>query len=91
MCDVLDKVENKGKAEGKIEGKNQMALLVKKLLDQSRIEDVKRASEDEASRQTQISIDLLPLQAYFTQISIEYETYSVFETILHKLQNEYVH
>ena len=47
MCDVLDKVENKGKAEGKIEGKNQMALLVKKLLDQSRIEDVKRASEDE--------------------------------------------
>jgi hypothetical protein len=50
MCDVLDKVENKGKVEGKIEGKNQMALLVKKLLDQSRIEDVKRASEDEAYR-----------------------------------------
>lgn len=50
MCDVLDKVENKGKAEGKIEGKNQMALLVKKLLDQSRIEDVKQASEDEAYR-----------------------------------------
>lgn len=43
------------------------------------------------SRQTQISIDLLPLQAYSTQIPIEYETYSVFETILHKLQNEYVH
>lgn len=50
MCDVLDKVENKGKSEGKIEGKNQMALLVKKLLDQSRIEDVKRASEDETYR-----------------------------------------
>ena len=50
MCDVLDKVEHKGKAEGKIEGKNQMALLVKKLLDQSRIEDVKRASEDEIYR-----------------------------------------
>lgn len=45
----------------------------------------------EASRRTQISIDLLPLQAYSTQIPIEYETYSVFETILHKLQNEYVH
>ena len=42
MCDVLDKVENKGQ--------NQMALLVKKLLDQSRIEDVKRASEDEVYR-----------------------------------------
>lgn len=58
MCDVLDKVENrgiakgieKGKVEGEIEGKNQMALLVKKLLDQSRIDDVKRVSEDEASR-----------------------------------------
>ena len=62
MCDVLDKVESrgiekgiakgvvKGKAEGEIEGKNQMALLVKKLLDQGRIDDVKRASEDEKSR-----------------------------------------
>ena len=46
MCDVLDKVEN----NGEIKGKNQMALLVKKLLDQSRIEDVKRASEDETYR-----------------------------------------
>jgi hypothetical protein len=62
MCDVLDKVENrgiekgiakgvaKGKAEGEIEGKNQMALLVKKLLNQGRIDDVKRASEDEVYR-----------------------------------------
>lgn len=58
MCDVLDKVESrgiakgvaKGKAEGEIEGKNQMALLVKKLLDQGRIDDVKRASEDEVYR-----------------------------------------
>ena len=44
----------------------------------------------EAVRQTQISIDLLPSQAFSVQFSIEYETYSVFETILHKLQNEYV-
>ena len=54
MCDVLDKVENrgitKGIEKGEIEGKNQMALLVKKLLDQSRIDDVKRVSEDEAYR-----------------------------------------
>ena len=62
MCDVLDKVESrgiekgiakgvaKGKAEGEIEGKNQMALLVKKLLNQGRMDDVKRASEDEKSR-----------------------------------------
>ena len=40
----------KGKAEGEIEGKNQMALLVKKLLNQGRIDDVKRASEDEVYR-----------------------------------------
>ena len=50
MCDVLDKVENRGIEKGKLEGKKQMALLVKKLLDQSRIDDVKRVSEDEAYR-----------------------------------------
>lgn len=44
MCDVLDKVERKGKAEGK----NQVALLMKTLFDQNRIEDAKRASEDSA-------------------------------------------
>lgn len=46
MCEVLDKVENRGKSEGK----NQMALLVKHLLDQGRIDDVKRVSEDAAYR-----------------------------------------
>ena len=58
MCDVLDKVENrgiakgiaKGKAEGKIEGEDTLALLMKKLFDQNRIEDAKRASEDETYR-----------------------------------------
>ena len=54
MCDVLDKVENrgieKGIAKGESRGENKMALLVKKLLDQNRIGDVKRASEDEKSR-----------------------------------------
>ena len=62
MCDVLDKVENrgiakgiaKGKAEGKIEGKiegeDTLALLMKKLFDQNRIEDAKRASEDKEYR-----------------------------------------
>ena len=51
MCDVLDKVESRGIAKGIVKGKsrgeNKMALLVKKLLDQNRIDDVKRASEDE--------------------------------------------
>ena len=38
MCEVLDKVENRGE--------NKMALLVKKLLDQNRIDDIKRVSEN---------------------------------------------
>ena len=54
MCDVLDKVENrgieKGIVKGESRGENKMALLVKKLLDQNCIDDVKRASEDEKSR-----------------------------------------
>lgn len=54
MCDVLDKVENRGIeigiAKGESRGENKMALLVRKLLDQNRSDDVKRASEDEKSR-----------------------------------------
>ena len=34
MCDVLDKVENRGIVKGESRGENKMALLVKKLLDQ---------------------------------------------------------
>ena len=58
MCEILDKIENrgiaKGRAEGKaegiaegnVEGKNQMADLMKRLLDENRIEDAKRAAEN---------------------------------------------
>ena len=58
MCEILDKIENrgieKGRAEGmaegiekgNIEGKSQMADLMKRLLDENRIEDAKRAAED---------------------------------------------
>ena len=47
ICDVLlDKVENRGIARGKAEGEDTLALLMKKLFDQNRIEDAKRASED---------------------------------------------
>ena len=42
MCDVLDKVENRGESK--------VALLMKKLFDQNRIEDAKRASEDKEYR-----------------------------------------
>ena len=60
MCEILDKIENrgiakgieerieKGKAEGNAEGKSQMADLMKRLLDENRIEDAKRATEDTA-------------------------------------------
>ena len=34
MCDVLDKVENRGIAKGKAEGEDTLALLMKKLFDQ---------------------------------------------------------
>jgi len=60
MCEILDKIENrgieKGKAEGRAEGlaegntegKSQMADLMKILLAENRIEDAKRAAEDPA-------------------------------------------
>ena len=50
MCDVLDKVENRCIAKGKAEGEDTLALLMKKLFDQNRIEDAKRASEDKEYR-----------------------------------------
>ena len=56
MCEILDKIENrgiekgieKGKAEGNAEGKSQMADLMKRLLAENRIEDAKRVAEDPA-------------------------------------------
>ena len=56
MCEILDKIENRGiekgkaegLAEGNTEGKSQMADLMKILLTENRIEDAKRAAEDPA-------------------------------------------
>ena len=60
MCEILDKIENrgiekgmaeglaKGREEGNTEGKSQMADLMRRLLDENRIEDAKRAAEDPA-------------------------------------------
>ena len=64
MCEILDKIENrgiekgmaeglaKGRAEGiekgNTEGKSQMADLMKILFAENRIEDAKRAAEDPA-------------------------------------------
>ena len=48
MCEILDKIENRGRVEGNAEGKEQMADLMKILLTENRIEDAKRAAEDPA-------------------------------------------
>ena len=46
MCEVLDKVENRGIAKGE----DNLALLMKTLFEQDRIEDAKRASESREYR-----------------------------------------
>lgn len=46
MCEILDKIENRGIEKGNTEGKSQMADLMKILLAENRIEDAKRAAED---------------------------------------------
>ena len=54
MCEILDKIENRGRGEGiaegiakgNTEGKSQMADLMKRLFAENRIEDAKRAAED---------------------------------------------
>ena len=52
MYEVLDRIENcgidKGKAEGRIKGRTQVMALMKKLFEQNRIDDAKKASEDAA-------------------------------------------
>ena len=46
MCDVLDRVENKGIHKGE----DMVTLLVKKLLESGRLDDVKRITEDKEYR-----------------------------------------
>lgn len=52
LCEVLDRIENcgidKGKAEGRIKGRTQVMALMKKLFEQNRIDDAKKASENAA-------------------------------------------
>ena len=52
MCEVLDRmktvVSTKGKTEGRIKGRTQVMALMKKLFEQNRIDDAKKASEDAA-------------------------------------------
>ena len=48
MCDVLDRVEKKGKAEGKAEGENLILALMQRLFAAGRVEDAQKASMDNA-------------------------------------------
>lgn len=50
MCDVLDRVELKGKAEGKAEGESMIVTLMQKLFAAGRVEDAQRASIDNTYR-----------------------------------------
>ena len=59
MCEVLERVENRGvdkgieigMQRGTQQGEELFALLVKKLLECGRMEDIRRATEDRAYRQ----------------------------------------
>lgn len=46
MCEVLDRIENRGRQEGE----NILALLMQKLFETGRIEDVKKAAENKEYR-----------------------------------------
>ena len=54
MCEVLDRIENKGRNEGRseglTEGRTEIFILMQKLFDEGRVEDAKRAANDEAFR-----------------------------------------
>lgn len=51
MCDVLDRIENRGIQQGIQQGENLLAQLIQKLFALGRVEDVKRVAEDKEYRQ----------------------------------------
>ena len=50
MCEVLDRVENRGIQKGIIQGEDTILLLMNYLLSNDRTEDAKKATEDKAYR-----------------------------------------
>ncbi len=54
MCEVLDRIENRGRQEGlrvgRQEGENAFALLMQKLFETGRVEDAKRATKNKEYR-----------------------------------------
>lgn len=54
MCDVAERLENKGRAEGRVqgraEGEDKMSMLINKLIAAGRNDDVAKAAADRAER-----------------------------------------
>ena len=50
MCEVLDRVENRGIQKGIAQGEDTILSLMKYLLSNGRLDDARRATEDEAYR-----------------------------------------
>lgn len=50
MCEVLDRIEEKGKTEGRVEGEDVAMALMQKLFAAGRLDDAKRAAEDPTYR-----------------------------------------
>lgn len=50
MCTALEKLRNQGFEQGRSEGEAKLALLITRLLDDNKIEDLKRVSQDSTLR-----------------------------------------
>ena len=59
MCEVLDRVENKGIEKGMVKGENTAFDLVHYLISNNRMEDLKKASED-VSYRNKLMAELFP-------------------------------
>ncbi|MDO5411242.1 MAG: hypothetical protein Q4F21_12470 [Lachnospiraceae bacterium] len=62
MCEVLDRVENKGIEKGIAKGENTAFSLVQYLISNNRMEDLKKASED-VSYRNKLMAEIFPKNA----------------------------
>ena len=63
MCEVLDRIENRGIQKGIEQGEGIILSLMKYLLSNGRLEDARRATEDKAYRSK--LLDEISLQKCF--------------------------
>lgn len=50
MCEVLDRIEKKGKAEGRLEGMNVLSALINRLIELGRNDDISKVTTDAGYR-----------------------------------------